>query len=71
MARLDRVVRFRMAAGERIIDGMTGGGNVIDPAYGNDTGPVADRDDGLTGSPGWDAGDQTGNNDGFDPGNSW
>jgi hypothetical protein len=59
------------AAGERIIDGMMGGNNVIDPAFGSDTGPVADRDDGLTGSPDWDAGDQNSNNDGFDPGNSW
>jgi hypothetical protein len=48
------------AAGERIIDGLTGqrGGPVIDPNFPSDSfpqGPDPSRDDGLMGNPGWDA----------------
>ncbi len=59
------------AAGERVIDGMMGGqgGGFIDPASGQ--GGVPDRDDGLTGSPGWDAGSDPNGGGGFDPGNNW
>ena len=45
-----------IAAGERIIDGMTGNrdDSVINQGGGFDTSQVPDRDDGLQGSPGWD-----------------
>jgi hypothetical protein len=65
------------AAGERIIDGMMGGGNAfgergIAPQPGIDPNAIPARDDGLTGSPGWDNGGsgQDDNSD-FDPGNNW
>ncbi|HQT61023.1 MULTISPECIES: tetratricopeptide repeat protein [unclassified Acidiphilium] len=65
------------AAGERIIDGLTGGHGgapMVDPNGGNmggDTGGTPpDRDDGLLGNPGWDNGDAGGGND-FDPDNNW
>jgi hypothetical protein len=60
------------AAGERVIGDMFGGNNnTVDPAWGNpiDSQPVPDRDDGLQGSPGWDAGSAP--DDNFDPGNNW
>jgi hypothetical protein len=60
------------AAGERVIGDMFGGNNnnnnPVDPAWGNQ--PMPDRDDGLQGSPGWDAGSAPDDNN-FDPGNSW
>jgi tetratricopeptide (TPR) repeat protein len=57
------------AAGERVIGDMFGGNNnPVDPAWGNQ--PMPDRDDGLQGSPGWDAGAAPDDNN-FDPGNNW
>jgi hypothetical protein len=61
------------AAGERVIGDMFGGNNnnnnnPVDPAWGNQ--PMPDRDDGLQGSPGWDAGSAPDDNN-FDPGNNW
>ena len=58
------------AAGERVIGDMFGGNNnnPVDPAWGNQ--PMPDRDDGLQGSPGWDAGSAPDDSN-FDPGNSW
>ena len=61
------------AAGERVIGDMFGGNNnAVDPAWGNqiDNQPMPDRDDGLQGSPGWDAGSTPDDNN-FDPGNNW
>jgi len=62
------------AAGERVIGDIFGGNNnnVVDPAWGNpiDNQPIPDRDDGLQGSPGWDAGSSPDDNN-FDPGNNW
>jgi hypothetical protein len=61
------------AAGERVIGDMFGGSNnAVDPAWGNqiDNQPMPDRDDGLQGSPGWDAGSAPDDNN-FDPGNNW
>jgi hypothetical protein len=62
------------AAGERVIGDMFGGNNnnPVDPAWGNpiDNQPIPDRDDGLQGSPGWDAGSTPDDNN-FDPGNNW
>jgi hypothetical protein len=43
-------------------------GGFIDPAQGQD---VPDRDDGLTGSPGWDDGSNDSGGGGFDSGNDW
>jgi hypothetical protein len=74
-----------IAAGERIIDDMTGGnrndggfglgGNGLggDGLGGNfDPSPVPDRDDGLQGSPGWDAGGSgSDNSGGSDSSDSW
>ena len=58
------------AAGERLIDGAMGGQNAMDP--GKNYGPAPDRDDGLTGSPGWDSGNSgSDDNNNFDPGNNW
>jgi hypothetical protein len=68
------------AAGERVIEGLTGGGltgggltggsraeSPIDPGPASD--PVPDRDDGLTGSPNWDNGDSgAGGSDALDNG---
>jgi hypothetical protein len=56
------------AAGERIIDDLAGGngGGFIDPGQGMDQAPPPDRDDGLSGSPGWD----DGNSGNFDPNDS-
>jgi len=66
-----------VAAGERIIDGLTGGerGRGLDgtPPPDQAADPAADRDDGLLGSPGWDDNDNSGDdssND-FDPDNNW
>ncbi len=57
------------AAGERVIGDMFGGNNnAVDSAWGNQ--PMPDRDDGLQGSPGWDAGSAPDDNN-FDPGNNW
>ncbi len=69
-------------AGERILGDLTGGGGGLggngnanaDPN--SDPMPPPERDDGLTGNPGWDDGDggggDTSNNDNnFDPGNNW
>jgi hypothetical protein len=53
------------AAGERIIDDLSGNRGVDEGQF-IDPNPVPDRDDGLNGSPGWDDG---GNN--TDPGNNW
>jgi hypothetical protein len=59
------------AAGERIIDDVIGGGadRDIDPNQNIDPNYVPDRDDGLSGSPGWDAGNNS--DDSFDPNNNW
>ena len=64
------------AAGERIIDDLSGRQNqVFDPGLGQNFDPntIPNRDDGLTGNPGWD--DDSNQNDpgngGFDPNNSW
>jgi hypothetical protein len=58
------------AVGERVVDDMMGRdqGGFIDPAQGQD---VPDRDDGLTGSPGWDDGSNDSGGGGFDSGNDW
>jgi hypothetical protein len=63
-----------LAAGERIIDGMMGGaGNerTIDASPSYDPTPVPDRDDGLQGSPDWDAGNSAPDTGDFDNNNSW
>jgi uncharacterized protein len=61
------------AAGERIIDGLDG--NRGDPQYDpQQSFGTPDRDDGLSGSPGWNdnsGDDDNQRNDGFDPGNDW
>ncbi|HET9148720.1 MAG TPA: tetratricopeptide repeat-containing protein [Acetobacteraceae bacterium] len=66
------------AAGERIIDGLTGGPRgetPLDPSS-NDPMPAPDRDDGLLGSPDW-GNDSSGQDDGldngggFDPDDKW
>jgi len=59
------------AAGERIIDDMTGRDQgPVDDAWG--ASPTPDRDDGLSGSPGWDGGSTDDNSGGgFDSGNDW
>jgi hypothetical protein len=58
------------AAGERIIDGMISPGeNQGFGGQSNDPGQVPDRDDGLSGSPGWDDGGNNGG--GFDSGGGW
>jgi hypothetical protein len=60
------------AVGERVIDGMMGGGRGMDSGAGIDPTAIPDRDDGLAGSPGWDSGSSTDDNSGgFDQGNSW
>ena len=74
------------AAGERVIGDMFGGGSAnadpLNPNYGgqsfdpnSSTVPGSDRDDGLMGSPGWDAGsngsDPNDDSSNFDPGNNW
>jgi len=58
------------AAGERIIDDMTGRDQgPVDSAWG--AGPTPDRDDGLSGSPSWDSGSSSDDNSGgFDSGGS-
>jgi hypothetical protein len=60
------------AAGERIIDDMTGRPDqgVADSAWG--AAPTPDRDDGLSGSPGWDSGGSIDDNSGgSDSGGGW
>jgi len=59
------------AAGERVIGDMFGGNNSnpVDPAWGGQ--PMPDRDDGLQGSPGWDAGSTPDDGGNFDSGNNW
>jgi hypothetical protein len=59
------------AAGERIIDDMAGRDQgPVDDAWG--ASPTPDRDDGLSGSPGWDSGSTDDNSGGgFDSGNDW
>jgi uncharacterized membrane protein YgcG len=59
------------AAGERIIDDMTGRDQgTVDSAWGAD--PTPDRDDGLSGSPGWDSGSSTDDSSGgSDSGGGW
>jgi hypothetical protein len=51
------------AAGERIIDDMTGQNQYPDQSFNQDP----PRDDGLQGNPGWD----DSSDDNFDPGNNW
>jgi hypothetical protein len=60
------------AVGERVVDDMMGNrsGGMIDPAQASDQWQSPDRDDGLSGSPGWDAGSNDPGDD-FDQGNSW
>ena len=63
------------AAGERVIGDMFGGNNnntnnPVDPAWGGNQ-PMPDRDDGLQGSPGWDAGSTPDDGGNFDPNNNW
>ncbi len=67
-------------AGERILGDLTGGGGLggggFNPGLNSEPAPEPQRDDGLSGSPGWDdgnagGGDPSNNNDGFDPGNNW
>jgi len=53
------------AAGERIIDDITGNRGIEGGQPYNQDPPA--RDDGLSGSPGWD----DNNNDNFDPDNNW
>ncbi len=63
-----------IAAGERIIDDMTGGNQDrgFDQGGGFDTSQVPDRDDGLQGSPGWDDGSSGFDNSGGpDSNDSW
>jgi hypothetical protein len=63
-----------LAAGERIIDGMMGGsGNerAIDSSPAYEPPPVPDRDDGLQGSPDWDAGNSGPDTGDFDNNNGW
>ncbi len=58
------------AAGERIIDDVMGGGDRnFDPNQNIDPNYIPDRDDGLSGDPGWDNGNNP--DDNFDPGNNW
>ncbi|MDD2876883.1 MAG: tetratricopeptide repeat protein [Acidiphilium sp.] len=69
------------AAGERIIEGLTGaphGERPVEPNPTDTTTPAPERDDGLSGSPGWGNDDPApGNTDtlgsggDFDPGNDW
>jgi len=59
------------AAGERIIDDLSGNrdGGYVGPNF--QGGPAPDRDDGLQGDPGWDDNNGGGDGGGIDSGNGW
>jgi hypothetical protein len=58
------------AAGERIIDDMTGRDQgPVDSAWGAD--PIPDRDDGLSGSPDWDSGGSSDSGSDSGSGGDW